>query len=186
MAMTLQMLRRFTAPLAKRIRLMVSRGVVKLVNDSLKCQGLQVQLLADELRSGVERFEDYGFTSHPYENAEVLYLSVGGNRSHGVAVRVFDRRYRPTDMDEGDVCLFTDDGERVYLDKSTDFVNLGAKAAADFIAQAQLTLDRLQQIATAYDQHIHATGTGPSGPPTGTGTPLGTITSVATTKVKAT
>jgi len=147
----LDTLRRFTAPLSQRIRLMVSRGVVKLVNDSLKCQGLQVSLLADELRDDVERFEDYGFTSHPLVGAEVLFLSVGGNRSHGIVARVMDRRYRPKDMGEGDVCLFTVDGERVYLDRANDLAHLGAKTATEFAAKAATANSELDAIRTDID-----------------------------------
>jgi phage baseplate assembly protein V len=132
-------LRRLIAPLSQRIRMIVARGVVKVVNDSLKCQGLQVELLADELRDDVERFEDYGMTSHPFVDSEVLYLSVGGQRSHGIAVRVLDRRYRPKNLAEGDVCLFTDKGERVYLETSGDMLHLGAKYADDFLAKATET-----------------------------------------------
>lgn len=180
------MLRRLLNPLGRRIRLLISRGVVDLVNDSLKCQGLQVSLLADEVRDA-ERFEDYGMTSHPESGAEVLFLSVGGNRSHGIVARVLDRRYRPLNMDEGDVCLYTRNGERVYLDDSGDIVNLGAKSAADFVALAQKVLDELTSISSAISGHTHSVSV-PATPFTGATGPGATYTasSVAASKVKAT
>lgn len=184
--------RRFISPLSQKVRLMVSRGVVKLVNDSLKCQGLQVELLKDEIHDEVERFQEYGFTSVPKEGAEVLYLSVGGNRAGGVVVCVTDRRYRPKDLGEGDVCLFTEDGERVYLEKATDIVHLGAKAAAEFVALAAKTDTRIGNLESYVSTHTHpATGildslagacTGATSPPIGA--PTGS--SVAASKVKAT
>jgi phage baseplate assembly protein V len=149
MAMTNAFVKRLIAPLSKKLRLMVSRGVVELVNDSLKCQGLQLSLLADEVQDDVERFQDYGITSTPFKEAEVLFLSVGGNRSHGVAVCVMDRRYRPKDLNEGDVCLYTDKGERVYLDRDNDIVHIGAKAAAEFLALGASTEARLLEIYNA-------------------------------------
>ena len=175
---------RLIAPLARRVSLIVSRGVVTLVNDALKCQGLQVELVADELQDDVEHFQEYGFTHHPLAGAEVLFLSVGGVRSHGIVACVADRRYRPKNLGEGDVCLFTNLGERVYLDATGDLVNLGAKAGAEFVAQAQKTLDRLQAIVTGFNSHTHPTGVGPSGPPAVLlSTP---VVAVAATKVKAT
>lgn len=178
------MLSRIMRPLIMRVRLMVAKGVVELVNDSLKAQSLQVSLLADETKDDVERFQEYGFTSTPFVGAEVLFLSVGGNRSHGVAVCVTDRRHRPKDLTEGDVCLFTDKGERVYLDRVSDIVNLGAKAAAEFVALATKTND-------AIDGHEHAylppliPFTPPVPVPTaGAHTPP--TSDVAATKVKAT
>lgn len=183
--------RRMLAPLSLKIKLLVSRGVVELVNDSLKCQGLQVSLLADESQDDIERFEDYGMTSHPFVGAEVLFISVGGVRSHGVVARVLDRRYRPTDMGEGDVCLYTDKGERVYIDSTGDVVNLGAKAAADFVALAADVKARLDTIQSTFDAHTHVTTAtiGASGTPgviSPPSSPIGALASVAATKVKAT
>ena len=183
--LTLNALRRYIAPLAHRVRATVARGVVKLVNDSLKCQGLQVELLADELRDGVERFEDYGMTSHPYVGAEVLYLSVGGQRSHGIVARVMDRRCRPKDLGEGDVCLYTDAGERVYLDRAADVVHLGAKSAADFLAKASVTDSRLDALESFAATHTHGGVTaGAAFTAVAAGAPSGSTT--ATTKVKGT
>lgn len=199
------LIQRVVAPLTRQVRGMVLRGVVKVVNDSLKCQGLQVALTSDRLSDDKERFEDYGLTSHPFTDAEVLYLSVGGNPAHGVVVRVNDRRHRPTDMAEGDVCLYTDKGERVYLDRDNDIVHIGAKSGAEFIAQATKTkteLDALKTtvnaLITAYNAHIHpATTTATIGPSATAGavvvavtaaqaTPHGTVGSVAATKAKVT
>jgi phage baseplate assembly protein V len=177
--------RRVVAPVIRQVRLLISRGVVELVNDSLKCQGLQVSLLADELRDNVERFEDYGMTSHPFIGAEVLYLSVGGNRSLGVAVRVLDRRYRPKSMGEGDVCLFTDKGERVYIESSSDIVNLGAKSASDFVAKASIVDSRLDALESFAASHTHGGVTaGAAFTATAVGAPSGSST--AASKVKAT
>lgn len=193
------LIRRIVAPLARRLRLMVSRGVVKVVNDSLKCQGLQVALLSDELQDDVERFQEYGFTSTPFTdgNAEALFLSVGGNRSHGIVACVTDRTRRPKNLLMGDVCLYTDKGERVYLDRTNDIVHIGAKAAAEFIALATKVLTELQAVQA--DQttlkgllvgHVHpgvlAGGASTSPSPAFAGYTPHTPASVAATKVKAT
>lgn len=171
--------------IARRVSLLVSRGVVQRVDDAKTCQTLQVSLLADELRDDVERFEAYGVTSHPLVGAEVIFLSVGGNRSHGVVVAVSDRRSRPTGLAEGDVCLYTTNGERVYLSDADDLVHLGAKSAADFVALATETNSRLSAIESFLASHIHAgvtAGAGTTG--VAAGAPSGN--SVAATKVKAT
>lgn len=191
---------RALAPVVRRLRLMVSKGVVELVNDGLKMQGLQVSLLSDELSDDVERFQDYGITSVPFTGAEVLFLSVGANRSHGVVVSVADRRYRPKDLVEGDVCLYTDKGERVYLNRVDDIVHLGAKSAADFVALAADTKSEISAVRDTLDNFITAhkavgahttTGTvGPSGVPgivtSAIGVAPAAVGDVAAIKVKAT
>ena len=107
--------RRTLAPLARRLRLLVSRGVVRQVAEYSKLQTVQLDLLADEVRAGVERFQNYGLSSHPLPGAEAIVAAVGGSRDHLVAVAVDDRRYRPTDLAPGEVALYTHDGTRITL-----------------------------------------------------------------------
>jgi phage baseplate assembly protein V len=190
--MSPSMIKQALSRLARRVGLIVSRGVVRRVNDATTCQTMQVSLLADELRDDVERFEAYGVTSHPLVGAEVVFLSVGGNRAHGIVVAVTDRRSRPTGLAEGDVCLYTEHGERVYLNNADDVVHLGAKSAADFVALAAETNARLDALESFAASHTHsATGIldSTSGSCTGAtaaaaGAPSGS--SVAASKVKAT
>jgi phage baseplate assembly protein V len=188
-------------PIMNKLRLLVSRGVVRVVDDAKKMQSLQVELHEGELHDQVERFQDFGFTSVPKPEAEAIYLSVGGNRAAGVVVAVSDRQYRPTGMAEGDVCLYTESGERVYLNKADDVVHIGAKSAADWVALAADTKaeisalrDTVDSLITAYNAHIHITtatvGLGPAvgviSPTTSTATPPAAVGDVAATKVKAT
>lgn len=108
-------LRRAVAPMKARLGLMIGRGVVALVNDSLKLQGLQLELLSDELRDNVERFQNYGFTSHPHPGAEAVAAAVAGSRDHLVVLAVDDRRYRLKGLQQGEVAIYTDEGDQVVL-----------------------------------------------------------------------
>lgn len=94
---------------------MVGRAVIKLVNDVTRVQGLQVSLLADEAHDFVERFGEYGFTSHPQPGAEAVMVSVGGNRDHGIVIAVEDRRYRLTNLQAGEVAIYDDLGQKITL-----------------------------------------------------------------------
>lgn len=108
-------LQRVMRPLTQRIQLMIGRAVVGLVNDATKLQGLQITLLADEVRGDVERFQQYGFTSHPHPGAEAVAVSVAGSRDHVLVIAVDDRRYRLTGLAEGEVALYTDEGDRIVI-----------------------------------------------------------------------
>jgi phage baseplate assembly protein V len=108
-------IRKLTEPLRRRIALMVGRCTVKLVNDALKMQGVQITLLADEAIDNVERMQEYGFTSHPHPGAEALSLAVGGTRNHVVVIKCEDRRYRLTGLEEGEVAIYDDLGSKVVL-----------------------------------------------------------------------
>lgn len=106
---------RMIQPVARRLRLMVARAVVQIVNDGTLAQSLQVNMLAGETAEGVERFQEYGFTSVPHAGAEACMVFVGGARSHGIVIAVEDRRYRLTGLLDGEVALYDDLGNVVKL-----------------------------------------------------------------------
>ncbi|WP_052166501.1 phage baseplate assembly protein V [Methylobacter tundripaludum] len=122
--MIIRAINKVTAPLARRVNLMVARGVLALVNDTLKMQGVQVKLLSGEVRE-IERFQNYGHTAVPLEGAEVAVIFVGGNRDHGIVISADDRRYRPKGLEPGEGGLYDDLGHTIIL-KRTGIVIKGA------------------------------------------------------------
>lgn len=117
-------------PLAQRIGNMVSRGVVSAVSAALKMQGLQVKLLAGEVKDGLEHFEPYGYTSHPKSGAEAVTMFLDGDRSHGVVIVVADRRYRLKGLAAGEVALYDDQGQKIHLTRSGIVVDGAGKPIA--------------------------------------------------------
>lgn len=137
--------RKLVAPLERRVRVAIARGIVELVNDTTRCQTLQVSVRSDELRDDAEHFQQFGFTSHPPVGSEAVVLSVGGASDHPIVVAVEDRNTRPTDLAEGESAQYTaQDGKRVYC-KSDGTVNLGTEPD-DFVALAPVTLSEHQAV----------------------------------------
>jgi len=93
-----------------RVDMGVVRGFVTRSNSKTYSQRLQMSLLSNEAKDGVEHLEPYGFTARPREGAELVGHSIGGNRDHVVVTTVADRRYRVRDLQEGEVCLYTHEG----------------------------------------------------------------------------
>jgi phage baseplate assembly protein V len=106
---------RMLAPLRRSINNLALRATVRLVNATSKMQTLQISMREGETKDGIEHVEPYGFTSHPNAGAEAVTLFFNGDRSHGIAVVVGDRRYRLTGLEEGEVALHDDQGQKVYL-----------------------------------------------------------------------
>lgn len=106
-----------TAPIARRVSLMVARGVLAIVNDASKLQGVQVKLLSGEVRD-MERFQNYGFSAQAHAGAEVVAVFVGGNRDHGLAIAIDDRRYRLVNLQSGEVAIYDDLGHKVILTRT--------------------------------------------------------------------
>jgi phage baseplate assembly protein V len=115
MAVNQRELRRILRPLGQKLRLLISRAIITAIRDDEGIQLIQVKGLPDEVLDGIERFQNYGFTSVPLPGAEAIVVFVGGARSHGVAIAVDDRRHRKKDMTPGESALHTDEGDYVYL-----------------------------------------------------------------------
>jgi phage baseplate assembly protein V len=99
--------------LGNRVMMMFGRGVLRNVNDANGRQQLQVELLKGELRDGVERMQNYGFTSHPL-GGDVAAASVGGNRDQVIVLVVDDRRFRIS-LEPGEVAIYDDQGNKIEL-----------------------------------------------------------------------
>lgn len=106
-AILISTLNKLLDPLRRRVRLMISRAVLSAISDGAGIQLVQVKLLEGEVRDGVERFQNYGFTSVPLPGAEGIMACVSGNRDHGVILAMDDRRYRIKGLQAGEAAMYT-------------------------------------------------------------------------------
>lgn len=149
------------------LKQILARGVVTLVKATSKLQSLQMTLLAGEVKSGMEHFEPYGFTSNAHPGAEGIALFVGGDRSHGVVVCVADRQFRLKGLKSGEVALYTDEGDRLHFKRGrvieVETLTLKVKAddAVEFDTPVIRTTGRIEsagdQVAGGVSQmqHVH-------------------------------
>ena len=100
-----------------RLQDLFARGVVLASAGAKKMRELQVRLLADEVRDELEHVEPYGFTSEPKDDGkpEAFAFFFDGDRSHGVVFAVADRRFRIRNMKPGEVAIYDDLGQKIYL-----------------------------------------------------------------------
>lgn len=99
--------------LGSRVRMMFARGVLRAVNDTGPRQQVQVELLKDELRDGLEHMQNYGFTSHPL-GGDCAVAFNGGNREQGIVLVIDDRQYR-IPLLAGEVAIYDDLGNKIEL-----------------------------------------------------------------------
>lgn len=109
-------LQAFTAPLSRRLRVLLQRSQVLLTKYQGKIRVLQVQVPGGQALSDVEHLEPFGFTSHAPKGAEAIVLAFGGNGSHSVGLLVGDRRYRLV-IEEGEAALYNQSGDYFWLKK---------------------------------------------------------------------
>lgn len=101
-------------PLRQRILGVLRRGELEQTNDQEGVQLSKVSLLNGEVRSDLERLQNYGLTSHPPEGCEVLTGFVGGDQEHGFVLSCDEREKRLKGLAAGEVALWTDE-EGQYL-----------------------------------------------------------------------
>lgn len=119
---------RTLAPVMRRIRNLVNRATLNLVDDDATMQAIQIDATKGETLDRVEHWQGYGFSAHPHAGGEVLLLSAGGTRAKPVAVAVADRRYRMAGLAGGEVAIYDDQGQSVLLGR--DGIRIRAKALA--------------------------------------------------------
>ncbi|PHZ02600.1 phage baseplate assembly protein V [Citrobacter freundii] len=105
----------------------VTRAVITALDTAKKCQSVGLKLIAGDTKENVEHLEPYGFTSAAKDGAEAVVLFPGGDRSHGIAVMVSDRRYRLKGLARGEVAVYDDQGQSVTLTRAGIVVNGGGK-----------------------------------------------------------
>jgi len=146
--------------LVTRLANLVARGVIRQTDDARKVQVVQVEVGEGEVRE-VQRVQEYGFTSHPPAGGEAVVVFVGGRRDHGLTVATDDGRYRPTGLEAGEVAVYTDQGDRVIIERGgTVRVTASAKVvleaplvelagSADAVALASKVLTELAALKAA-------------------------------------
>lgn len=117
--MDFNVLKRYLDPIKNRIWRIVGKAILVALDNSGSSQKVNVSILKNENSSEIERVQEYGLDTYPKTDAQVVILSIGGNRDHALAINISDRRYRPTDLAEGEVALYTHEdttsGHRVHL-----------------------------------------------------------------------
>lgn len=128
-------LARLLEPLRQRIALMVRRAVISLVKDENPVQTVQLKMFTGECRSGVERIQEYGLSTVPPAGAQAVAVCVDGECGHELVTATDDRRYRPRNLPDGSVMLYTkanrkdgaDTEHHWFLDPETRIISGRAK-----------------------------------------------------------
>jgi phage baseplate assembly protein V len=94
------------ASVARKAALGVARAVLTLIEDAHALQLLQAQSDMGDVWNGIQRFQEYGFTSVPLPGAEAIIVCLHGLRSNGVAIATDDRRYRIQNLPGGAVAIY--------------------------------------------------------------------------------
>lgn len=150
----------------------VTRAVITALDTAKKCQTAGLKLIAGEPKENVEHLEPYGFTSAAKDGAEAVVLFPGGDRSHGMAVIVADRRYRLKSLSRGEVAVYDDQGQSVTLTRGGIVVDgagkpiifknapkarfeMAIEATGDIKDNCDSSGKSMAEMRTTYNGHTH-------------------------------
>lgn len=103
------------APIKRRLRLMIRRALVSLIDDTQERQLVQAAGYQGEVLDGVEHFQGYGRTAIAPSASDMVLVAIGGDMEQLVALRVEDRSVRPKGLKALDNCLYHADGHNLLL-----------------------------------------------------------------------
>lgn len=118
------------ASTARRAGITISRATIESTDDSKLLQEADVSLYHDEKHRGMERVQQYGFTSRPLpptgkKKAEAIVLFGNGTRSSGMILGIDDRRHRKKNIEPGETALYDDQGQTIHITRGGIKLNGG-------------------------------------------------------------
>lgn len=99
----------------RRVQLVTGWGRVSFSDDSQSAQLLQIKLNDSETRDGTPRIAEFGFTSRPPDESDVVLVFLGGDRSKGVVVATGHQASRPRGLARGESMLYDLWGKSIHL-----------------------------------------------------------------------
>lgn len=91
------------------------RAVLTAIRLVSAIQLVQADAMAGEQLQDAELMQHYGFTSAPLAGSQMVVLPIGGKTAHGIIIATEHGSYRFHLSAQGEVALYTDEGDHVYL-----------------------------------------------------------------------
>ena len=103
---------RWIRPIQRKISFIISRALLKIVDNSTKAQLIQTESIGGG-NSEVERLQPIGLETYPYttdstelEKYECVNLNIAGLEERAVNILVHNRDLRPNDLNPGETYQF--------------------------------------------------------------------------------
>lgn len=98
-----------------RVRGIVTRGVLGVLNFGGQGQTGQINGRAQDVDDDVEIFEQFGFRSSPPPGSEGIVLRVGGAREHAIGILFGSRATAPQGILQGEVAVYNSSGAQIVI-----------------------------------------------------------------------
>ena len=110
--------------LISRVKLMIVKSLVDTINDTTEIQLVKIDGFDGDVNDGIERFQNYGFTSNPPAGeSEAIVANLGGDQSHPVVLVQDSGAYRKKDLENGETAHYHKSGSYILMKDNTIFEN---------------------------------------------------------------
>lgn len=127
----------------KRLRLLVGRAEVLNSDDSAPVQRINIAGPMSGETHEVIHHQGYGLSVHAPAGSVPLVLEIGANRANLAAIHAQSPAHRPKDLAEGEVVIYSQHGQRIYLkeDGSVDITApSGVNISGDTVISGNLSV----------------------------------------------
>ncbi len=157
----LNVINKLLEPIRNKIILMITKAVIKSVNDSADIQLVKVDLGNGEIITSVERLQNFGFTSNPEDGTPALVLCLNGEREHPIIIAT-DSEDRPN-VTPGNSAVYNATGTNIKLLGGDIYITMDNIRIGGVLASKLVN----ESFKTLFNSHVHATAAlGPPVPPT--------------------
>ena len=141
--------------LSNKIYSMIGRAILTAINNSGKVQTIQVKGIYGETLTDIDRIQEYGLETYPEVSGdtEVILICPDGNREQAIAIKVGTRAYRPSTLNEGEVCLYDKFGNTILL-KDGKIVLTGDKIELNGSSKNFVTHTELNTALQSYNSQL--------------------------------
>lgn len=111
------LINRALQPIREKISHAVMRAIVSAVDDSKSMQLLKISCADDDATEDVEHPQEYGLSSVAPSGGEAVAVRIGGRSDDLLSLISSYSKSRPKNLNSGEVCLWSDFGQKITLKK---------------------------------------------------------------------
>lgn len=127
--------------IADRIKLTLGQAILESLDNSGQVQIVKVSRYQDEEFDGVPRIEEYGRTTRPPTDGEVILGSLGGNGEQTMVLKIGYSSQRPVEGEDGDIIDWDIHGNKVHFSETGILITASSGATVNIKQDGNIVLN---------------------------------------------
>lgn len=148
-----------------RLKSLLAKGIIHLVNDEAGRQFHQVTILKGEIKSNVESIQQYGWTANPPKGSTAVIMFIGADRNKPLVIGTNDPATRKKGLKSGESAGYDAFGQFIHFKndgsvkiKTNGLLKIDAdrlECSGDIIDNAETNNISVREMREIFDDHDH-------------------------------